>query len=324
MEEIFIGIISFLGGAFVWGVRDQVTAWFWNLLANHIEGKRTYYNALKSDLKLAVKKINKDASINSKMEVDIKIINADEPSLDYFESKMILRISTKKTILENTKNLLKNLTKEAILWPVYNKLKSFQRESVEDFVTKELCAWARQRKAAEDLHDTIQYKSNYQQEYESYIVKYQEVSENGLFFSIFIPEVRRMGKVTSTAYNEANQIQQEYDKLLNFLYKIATKEPGEDVDLQHQSPLIKIGVILVARRETWEYHGTTAYVKRAKEFINKRYQTIYTVSAGRNNEYSKEVVRAIYKNLPVRTHPKKDIKISPDKVIRIYRIDVNI
>ena len=48
------------------------------------------------------------------------------------------------------------------------------------------------------------------------------------------------------------------------------------------------------------------------------------MSAGRNNEYSKEVVRAIYKNLPVRTHPKKDIKISPDNVIRIYRIDVNI
>ena len=267
-EFLLPTILGAIIGGFFAKYFDHIATWFWNRTANRHKNSFTYYKALQSSLKKSIKEINKETFINHRFnQVDVKVVNADSPDLDFYGDKIILRVSTKYKVTENLERLLRLYTREVILDKVYGLLNNIQKESIEDFIGKEISSKTGQPKVTEKFDDLITEKTTDDKKYGEYHEKYLHVRKNGLLFTIFLPEIRRMGKIVSSAIESDKRVQKNYDELLDFLHRISTKKAGEKVPLQFTSKLSKIGVILVADDATWASFREEAYVRRAKYLI---------------------------------------------------------
>jgi len=134
-------------------------------------------------------------------------------------------------------------------------------------------------------------------------------------------EIQSLGKIITPDSMEL--VPKEDGRFPNFVYRIAIKEREERVRLQFSGKLSKIAVMLVAHDITWQ-HGINPYLKRANELINKGFETMYIVAAGNKVESAKEVTTELSRQLPVKSYPKKDVKIIGENMVRIYKLTVNI
>ena len=276
-------------------------------------------------MKRGLGKLKKQLLENWIGEVKIDIIDEKKESyIDYLNDKVILHISSQNKLVENVERLFRLYTREVLLGSTYNALKNLQRESVEDYTSKELSSLASQPKVVEILATEINDNMTNNQEgqdYGNYINGYKVINKNGLFFTIFLPELHRIGKSIGESYSDFDAIQMEFDRLLDFLYKIATKDVGERVQLAHETTITKIAIILIASDEVLLSHGKTPYVKRAEKLMKNNFQTIYIVSAGYKNDVASRVVDDICKKLPLKRLGKKDVKIGKNKFVRIYKLE---
>ncbi|PLV55754.1 hypothetical protein [Thermotoga sp. SG1] len=274
-------------------------------------------------LQKAMKEIRKEAFVGTYNKVKIEVINGAEPDLDVINDTLILRIPQQNKPSENVKKILKTYCKDLLLGRVQDYLEEVQKDSVIDFSSRELSKTVKIQKVVDDLENEIVRKENKNPTYREYINKYYQIRKSGLFFTIFLPEIRSLGNIIT--YETVNHVSDEYENLLKFLYEIATKERGEEVRLQFLGKISRVAVILVARETTWEMYGTHAYLKRAKELIEKKgFETIYIIAAGDKVNLASKVTRELKRILPLKSHPKKDIKIGANKLIRIYKLDVDL
>ena len=82
------------------------------------------------------------------------------------------------------------------------------------------------------------------------------------------------------------EIRREINELLNFLYNIATKreyeaEIGEEPPLSYHGNYLKVGMVLVARKELAEKFEYRPHFDKAKEKL-KSEDIIFVVGRGRN------------------------------------------
>ncbi|AJW76900.1 hypothetical protein X275_01255 [Marinitoga sp. 1197] len=321
--SILISIITFILGMIINGFWNIIKNSINNFIANIFRSKSSYHRALKSNMNLAIKEIQKMSFFDTKPnDVKVKLIENGDPDVDYEGEQIIFKISKNKKISENVKILFKGYAREYILGRIKIYLNNHQKDSSEDYIAKTLCHLARQKRVEEKIHDEINLKAR-KQEYKKYIDKYSNIRKNGLLFSIFFPEIKRMGKLSPDGYFEEINFEKEFDEFLNFLYDIATKDHGERVNLKYKSDFSKIAIILVASDNTWEKGKAKPYIERIKKLIKNNFTTIYLISGGYKNEYSSKVFREIKKEIKeISSYPKKEIKVSNHNTIRIYKLDV--
>lgn len=69
----------------------------------------------------------------------------------------------------------------------------------------------------------------------------------------------------------------EVEGLVNFLYRIATKQFGQDVPLDYVRAYISIGVVLVATTSKMLSEGIEPYVKCISYKLAKEINTVYVI-----------------------------------------------
>lgn len=65
---------------------------------------------------------------------------------------------------------------------------------------------------------------------------------------------------------------------LNFLKKLATRKPGDNVPLIFMGERIKIAIVYIAKRITYNSKGSDAYIKRIEQNIKCGVQRIFLLS----------------------------------------------
>lgn len=302
---------------------DKIAAFFSHVMAKIFRGKRSYRRAIATNLNKSLNKIKQEMfPDNSLKKVKIETADVEDPEVDQFDNKTIVRVSTKKSITETYKRVAEVYAKEVLIGRTYNYLTPVHGESTVDFCGREICSVMGHAKATEKLDDQIILKSKNDLDYRLDIERYETLRKHRLFFSIFIPEIRRFGKVIGiTKLNIQSSINKDFEKLLNFLINIAEKEQGQKVRLKFNSTLLKIAIVLVAAENTWTAYGTNAYVKRVKKLIDEGYESIYIIGAGYKTEYVDKVVKDLKKDVYL-NFIKKDYKISDTTTIRIYKVNV--
>lgn len=325
LKEIIIIIIT---ATITWTVSkclDRFKAFFTHIFARFFPGKNSYRAAIASNLKKAINKINREIFPDLRLnKIKVETADVNNPEIDQIEDKVILRVSTSKNITEIYKKASEVYAKEVLLERTYNYLKKIQGESVVDYCAREICAFIGYAKATETLDDQIILKGNNVHEYSLYIERYNGLRKHRLFFSIFIPEIRRLSKVLSiTELNISNSISDSFEKLLNFLSNIAEKKKGENVPLRFKNEILKIAIVLVADDVVWNTYGTNPYKKRVKQLINDGFETIYIIGAGQKIEYVDSVMKDLKKDLSSQSNIiKKEYKISRNTLISIYKINI--
>jgi hypothetical protein len=85
----------------------------------------------------------------------------------------------------------------------------------------------------------------------------------------------------------------ETRKFLDFLDRIATKEPDKDVELDFRGKYIRMAIILVARLEVISEYGLQPYVQRIKRKGEENVDNIYITAVGPYNVAAVERITKI-------------------------------
>lgn len=109
------------------------------------------------------------------------------------------------------------------------------------------------------------------------INKIEKINDSGLFTRLMIRELDSygnslLGRVPTKDYAD------EADDFLDYLYKIATREPDEYTRLDFVRPEIRIGVLLVAKFDNYFQNGLNPYLNRIKKGFALGVNTFYLLA----------------------------------------------
>ena len=124
------------------------------------------------------------------------------------------------------------------------------------------------------------------------IDKISNIDDAGLMSRILFREYFEWGnRLVGRSLNE--KYEQEASGFLNFLYEITSRGYDDDTKLQYISENIKVGVLLVAKYDTYSEQGEAPYVRRIKEGFAKGIKTFYLLA--RNEKL--DIVGDVYSKL---------------------------
>ncbi|MFH1717281.1 MAG: S1 RNA-binding domain-containing protein [Planctomycetota bacterium] len=126
--------------------------------------------------------------------------------------------------------------------------------------------------------------------------KLEAIDENGVFDTLFIPELKTFGdNVFTKTPNRA--IEQEAERFLDWLHKLILREHHEVSILHFEGNNFKVGTILVADSEVYDEHGIDAYIRRAYLYAARGYPCIYLISSGdRKSSITHKIAEAMIQN----------------------------
>lgn len=145
---------------------------------------------------------------------------------------------------------------------------------------------------------------------------YEELSDidnNAMFLQILIPELWKMGEKLYPHNVNSSLIKDETEKLISFLHKIATKESDQQAPLSLDGNLFKLRVIIVGRQDTLYYRGTSPYVKRIHEGIEKGYDSIYLLGYDRKERTLQTLIDKFEDNPKIKDIVKRKGKVFNNK-----------
>ena len=125
------------------------------------------------------------------------------------------------------------------------------------------------------------------------INKIENINDAGLFTRLMIRELdgygnNLLGRVPSKEHAD------EADEFLDFLYKIATREPDEYTRLAFVRPDIRVGVLLVAKLDNYVDNGLKPYLNRIKKGFALGVNTFYLLAREERIDILDEVFKDLF------------------------------
>lgn len=117
-------------------------------------------------------------------------------------------------------------------------------------------------------------------------------NDRGLFLNLLLPEFHFYGELIHTL-PPSSEYTTEANNLLRWFKDLATREFDERTNLKFISKNHKVGVILVAKGETWESQGVAAYTKWADFYASENYNSVYILARGSNGYERATAVKKI-------------------------------
>jgi small subunit ribosomal protein S1 len=107
----------------------------------------------------------------------------------------------------------------------------------------------------------------------------EDIEQEGLLKRVLFRELHYLGENLGDRAPRPEHAT-EADKFLDWLHRLAVRDPGELSQLHFSGREMKVGVILVARDETFLQHGIDPYLRRALSYSTQGFQSLYLLSRG--------------------------------------------
>jgi small subunit ribosomal protein S1 len=153
--------------------------------------------------------------------------------------------------------------------------------------------------------------------------KIVEIDERGLFTRLLLVELDRYGAKIS-GRPKSSEMETEIRGLIEFLYRIATKNYGENAPLNYITRNIKIGILIVG--ETSKILSSIdPYIKAFIYHLNKQVESIYVLSFSKEflREKDEESERA-FEEMRAYLHKRieRDFKVEKEFELTYYCYDI--
>ena len=107
----------------------------------------------------------------------------------------------------------------------------------------------------------------------------EEVEQEGLLKRVLFRELHQFGVALGERAPRPEHAD-EVERFLVWLHGLATRERGDFTKLSFAGQRLKVGVILVAREETFLQYGIDPYLQRAMSYATQGFESIYLLSRG--------------------------------------------
>ena len=155
----------------------------------------------------------------------------------------------------------------------------------------------KQRPDATELFRRVEKDSRKDPNVDTYCKKFFEMDSRGLFEHVFLEEImfagRRFGDIDPAV------VKDDVDKFVQLLFNIASRSPGEYTQLKHVGVAIQTHILLIARLETMAI-GHEPYVKRVREAMESRCDSVYLAARGIKIHFIKPLTKSIVSNTTAR------------------------
>lgn len=120
------------------------------------------------------------------------------------------------------------------------------------------------------------------------IMKVTSIENSGMLSRILLREYQMWGNnICGNPAEEKYEIESKY--FLDYLYAISSREHDDYTQLQFVSENIKVGILLVAKIDTYVEAGIEPYVRRIREGFSKGIKTFYLLARNEKIEILQDV-----------------------------------
>lgn len=120
----------------------------------------------------------------------------------------------------------------------------------------------------------------------------EEIDDNGLFTRILLRELDLFGKKLH-GRTVKEEYKKESDEFLKFVNQISIREYDDDTPLSFSKQILKVGIVLVAKEETFSNYGIKPYLRRIKIGMSKGIESFYLLARGDSVLILKEVANQL-------------------------------
>lgn len=124
------------------------------------------------------------------------------------------------------------------------------------------------------------------------LAKLLSIDKMGIFVAIFLDELEKYGNYLYSKFITEDRTD-ELISFLSFLVKIAEREIGEEVQLNHDSSELRVAIILLAKSYKAESEGVKPYLSRINADVKLGYETIYIVSYPSARDFLTRLLKSI-------------------------------
>lgn len=272
--KIWIGLFQYYIGKVCVGVRKSS-------IRNRLEGVCTH----------SLKKIGKELPDLEIPELSIKWVKEDNLKAKLKEGKAIVKLRFSDDQTKNIINAATVYVKEAFL--VHSKpymSESFVK-AIDFSITKKILLGIHNNKknvVSEFIKECVLEFGSIQDK----CSQIEIIDDAGLFTRVLIRELDFFGNKL-IGRNPSEDYKNESDKFLSFLHEIATREADDFTPLQFVENILKVGVLLVAKRDTYYQHGLNPYLRRIRLGLARGIKTFYLLA----REDKVEILESVAKEL---------------------------
>lgn len=275
----------------------------------HIE---SYINA--NILKIA-KEATKEIDDVIPYDLKIKWVTGSNSNRESFikENNVVVCVDNKKNKMHTIVHAVNDYVKNGLL--------AKERHCIDKKVFKSSCLVMTRKLLLETyekgityfFEDIVEKEKAGDKELEKSINKLINLDENGMFVQIMLRELKEksnlvFGKVDNTAFIN------ETKKFIDFLYEIATRDNGDDsTPLEFKGNYYKIGIILVAKPNTYQLYGESSYIERFKQHVIEGKDSVYLCARNDKIRIAKKVLKELNNLKYIRSYKIKYKKELPYK-----------
>lgn len=223
-------------------------------------------------------------------ELSVEWVAEKDKSINFKDGEAIVYLKYNADNSQNIINATSTYVKETLLTLSKTYMPAKIREAIDYTVIRKCLLGMRTNSRIvntylEDSHDLVIQN-------QAEIEKVSDIDDAGLMSRILFREYFEWGnRIFGRTVNE--RYEREASDFLDFLYEIASRGFDDYTRLQFISENIKVGVLLVAKIETFIEKGDQPYVRRIKEGFAKGINTFYLLA--RNEKV--DIVNEVYGKL---------------------------
>lgn len=235
----------------------------------------------------ALKKISKEVPDIDIPDLVIEWVSENNLQTKLKEGKAIIKL---KFDNDNTRNILKAtniFVRDAFLKHTKPYLHDSFRKALDLIVSKKILLQIKTNQS-NLISQFFEENSGDSDEVFEKCERIEEIDDHGLMTRILLRELNNFGEKLIGRLPK-NEHKDESEEFLDFINQIATREYDDDTPLSFINETLKVGVILVARIETYRTHGLEPYLRRIKLGRANGIESFYLLARSEKVEILQEV-----------------------------------
>lgn len=231
------------------------------------------------------------------LPADLKIKWADDDDVkSFFEDNcVVVRLRQTADPNENYVNIIYHFVSSGLL----KNQKHYFNEKIMDastlLITQKIVSLSKPSANALFIHNVYKPAIEGDQEICESYNQLQRIDFNGMLFNIYLNELMK-ASATIEGQIPDPALERESGELLRFLYRIASRNQNDEVELNYKGVYFSLGIILAAKDETLNKSGWSKHLHYARKLLNKGYDTIYVFGIGRKAKVATKIAYAIKKS----------------------------
>lgn len=231
---------------------------------------------VEGNFNIAVKKVAKDLSNINMPKMSIQWVKEDDFISKLRDGTAIVNLKFSTDISENIVKVASIYVKHRVLPNAKHYMNKPLKSAIDlNIIRKILLSLEKDRD--ENLNTFFTENEKELNEVEDKSTQIHYVDNAGLFDRILVREYEYFGNKLKGLL-PISEYAKEADDFLNYLLDIATRQYDDNTPLQFEGKILKVGVLLVAKIDTYSQYGLDAYLRRIKRGLVKGIKTFYLLA----------------------------------------------